>query len=70
MSVFICNKCKTCGKFPFCKVTESKDGNCGEYIRRDYRTSEISKGEDYGNRKEQILYGKIFKGISDFMSKI
>ncbi len=33
MSVFICDKCRTCGKFPFCKVTESKDGDCGEYIK-------------------------------------
>ena len=33
MSVFICDKCRTCGKFPFCTVTESKDGNCGEYIK-------------------------------------
>lgn len=33
MSVFICDKCRTCGKFPFCNVKESKDGNCGEYIK-------------------------------------
>lgn len=32
---FICNKCRTCGKFPFCTVVESKDGNCGEYIKTD-----------------------------------
>lgn len=32
---FICSKCRTCGKFPFCTVTESKDGNCGEYIKRN-----------------------------------
>ena len=35
MSTFICDKCRTCGKFPFCKVTESKDRNCGEYIKRN-----------------------------------
>lgn len=34
MSSFICDKCRTCGKFPFCNVTESKDGNCGEYIKQ------------------------------------
>ena len=32
---FICNKCRTCGKFPFCTVSESIDGNCGEYIKRN-----------------------------------
>lgn len=32
---FICSKCKTCGRFPFCTVTESRDDNCGEYIRRN-----------------------------------
>ncbi len=35
MSNFICNKCRICSKFPFCNVTESKDGNCGDYIQRD-----------------------------------
>lgn len=37
MSNFICNKCRNCGKFPFCNVTESKDGNCGEYIKSENR---------------------------------
>ena len=31
MSNFICDKCRTCAKFPFCEVVESKDGDCGEY---------------------------------------
>lgn len=34
-TVFICSKCRTCAKFPFCNVTESKDGNCGNYIKRN-----------------------------------
>lgn len=33
--MFICDKCRTCGKFPFCNVVESKDGNCGEYVKRN-----------------------------------
>lgn len=35
MGNFICSKCRTCSKFPFCTVIESKDGNCGEYIKRN-----------------------------------
>lgn len=35
MSTFICNKCRTCSKFPFCTVIESKDGDCGEYIKKN-----------------------------------
>ena len=50
MSDFICSKCRTCGKFPFCKVIESKDDNCGEYIKRDYRNSEVRKVECYGRK--------------------
>lgn len=33
--MFICDKCRTCSKFPFCTVLESKDGDCGEYVKRN-----------------------------------
>ena len=34
LSTFICDKCRTCAKFPFCGVKESLDGNCGTYLKR------------------------------------
>lgn len=34
MSTFICDKCRTCAKFPFCGVKESLDGNCSTYLKR------------------------------------
>lgn len=43
--MFICKKCKTCSKFPFCKIEESKDGNCGEYVKSNEREI-IYKGEE------------------------
>lgn len=43
---YICDKCKTCGKFPFCNVEESKDGNCGDYIKSLGRTITYCKGEN------------------------
>ncbi len=45
MGSFICDKCRTCSKFPFCSVTESKDGNCGEYIKRSIYT-EVKRGDN------------------------
>ena len=49
MSIFICDKCRTCGKFPFCRVTESKDGDCGEYIKRKICIENIVKREEDRN---------------------
>lgn len=60
MSNFICKKCKTCGKFPFCKVLESKDGDCGEYIKRDIYTHEI-KYKEIKNNENKIRWRMLWK---------
>lgn len=58
MGTFICNKCRTCAKFPFCFVTESKDGNCGEYVKRNIyqfiedRLSSIRQKEYIENKED------------------
>ena len=44
MSIFICDKCRTC-----CRVTESKDGDCGEYIKRKICIENIVKREEDRN---------------------
>ena len=44
MGSFICNKCRSCGKFPFCN-----DGNCGEYIKSKGRTVERLDKENENN---------------------
>ena len=57
--MFICNKCRTCGKFPFCNVTESLDGKCGTYEPKalgtfiDKKLSKIRQNEINNKIKEE-----------------
>lgn len=49
--MFICDKCRICSKFPFCTVTESKDGNCGEYSKRNIYKFIEDKLKDIENKR-------------------
>ena len=40
--MFIYKKCKTCAKFPFCKINKENE-NCNDYIKRKLEMNKIEK---------------------------